>query len=353
MTSETRRSSSFAASLLEAGASSYAAFASHALLEASPELAEQFGPDASGAWQTHFTQRIHELSAALEMGQPKLFAGRMEWASRAFRSRGSTDEVLRAALECLAEVLRVEIPIPARGEIEPFLTAGLGAIGQGGDEQGLNPARGDDAVALEYLLTVLEGDPQRATAGVLRAVDDGLAIRDAYLRVLLPAQREIGRMWHRGEAGVAEEHLVTATSQRLMAVLSQRGTPETSNGKTLVAAAVAGNVHDMGVRTVSDFFAMAGWKTIFLGSDVPITELVEAVHYFNADLVVLSATLSVQLTSLAHTIEGIRRGDGPGPEILVGGQAFAEVPEIWQELGADGYCGDVEQALARGSELVP
>lgn len=352
MTPEFHRRSSFAASLLDAGVASFAAFASHQLIEENPELAERFAPDAAGAWRAHFTQRIHELAAALDLGQPQLFAGRMEWAAKAFRGRGVTDDALRTALGCLAAVLRVELPVPARGEIEPFLAAGLEAIGQGSDEEGLDPARAGDALALEYLLTVLEGDPQRATSRVLQAVDEGLEVRQAYLKVLLPAQREIGRMWHRDEAGVAEEHLVTATTQRLMAILSQRATPETSNGKTVVAAAVAGNIHDMGVRTVSDFFAMAGWKTLFLGADVPYTELVNAVHYFNADLVVLSATLSIQLGTLGQTIEALQRDDGSGPKILVGGEALAEVPELWRQLGADGYCGDVAQALERAAELV-
>ena len=351
-TTDPSRAASFAASILEASSRSLAAFAARDLLDEQPEIAQRFSPGAEAAWQSHFAQRLLELAAALDLGIPRLFASRMEWSARAFRSRDLEPSDLATAFESLAKVLREEVPEPGRAALEEYLAAGAAAVrNPSDDESALDPGKANDTLALEYLLTVLEGDPQGATRKVVAAVDGGLSIAEAYLQVLVPAQREVGRMWHRGELGISEEHLTTATTRRVMSILAERATPEASNGKTLVAAAVAGNAHGLGIRIVSDFFAMAGWRALCLGADLPPAELADAVRYFGADLVVLSATLSTQLRTVRETIEHVRQLGEPNPKILVGGMAFHDAPDLWKDLGADGTTFDAA-AVELGGQLV-
>jgi methanogenic corrinoid protein MtbC1 len=70
---------------------------------------------------------------------------------------------------------------------------------------------------------------------------------------------------------------------------------------------------------------MAGWRTIQLGADVPINDLAQAVECFDADLVALSASLSVQFETVKSTIQAIKSGRrGDLVKILVGGLAFAD-----------------------------
>ena len=125
------------------------------------------------------------------------------------------------------------------------------------------------------------------------------------------------------------------------------------NGKTVLAAAVAGNRHDIGLSAVADFFDMAGWRTIQLGADVPIADLVQAVECFQADLVALSASLSVQLETVKSTIQAIREGQrGDSVKILVGGLAFCHSVNLAVDLGADGYAADPGDAVRIGGDLV-
>ena len=125
------------------------------------------------------------------------------------------------------------------------------------------------------------------------------------------------------------------------------------NCKTLLAAAVAGNRHDIGLYAVADFFEMAGWRTIQLGAEVPITDLAQAVECFKADLVALSASLSVQVETIKATIKAMRSGRrGELVKILVGGLAFAETGNLAVEMGADGYAADPGEAVRLGGDLV-
>jgi MerR family transcriptional regulator, light-induced transcriptional regulator len=206
-------------------------------------------------------------------------------------------------------------------------------------------------LALEYLATVLEGDSRKATERVLAAVGDGLAVESAYLDVLVPAQREIGRLWHAGELGIVEEHVVTYTTERLMTLLASRARRAPANGRTVVCAAVVGNVHDVAVRVLADFFDISGWRAVHLGANVPTPELANAVQYFDGDLLVLSAALSVQLPKVAEAVAAVRRLEGRPIRVMVGGLAFADAPEVWRQLGADGYAIDARSAVSLGAEL--
>jgi len=342
-----------AARLLEASASAYAAYAANLLLERRPEIEERFEAGGFHSWKAHLTQRVLELAAAVAEGEPALFVSRIGWSRKAFLARDVPEEDLRASLECLGDVLREELPAPARRVPCDFVDRGLEVFSQRVTSlgEGLNPDNPQERLALAYLRAALEGETRQAIHLVIDAVDDGLGIAEAYLDVLLPAQREIGRLWHLAEAGVAEEHAVTATTGRAMSILCHRAAARSSNGKTVISAAVAGNGHDVGVRVVSDFFEMAGWRCVCLGADVPPADVASAVGFFEASLVMLSAVLSTQLKAARATIEAVRGLEGRDVKVMVGGMAFADAPDLWRRLGADGYAATATEAVAVGERL--
>lgn len=344
----------FAAELLELSAAGYASLATQRLLARHPDVEQRFAPDAFAGWKAALTQRLVELAAALRIGEPEIFRARVDWARKAFGARGVPVEDLRASLESLAGVLEEELPESARQAPGALLAGAIETLAAPPVEEtgGLNPARAEDRLALEYLAAVLEGDSGRATARVLAAVDAGLPVETAYMDVLIPAQREVGRLWHSGELGVAEEHVVSYTTQRLMALLAARAERAAPSGRTVLCAAVAGNIHDIGVRVIADFFEIAGWRVVYLGANLPAADLVSAVQYFDGDLVVLSAALSVQLARLDETIQAVRRIERRRVRVMVGGLAFADAPEVWKKLGADGYSPDAREAVRLGSRLL-
>lgn len=348
------QSDTFAAELLEVSATGYAALATDRLLAGNPELAARFAPDALGAWKASLGQRIVELATALRLGEPRLFLARLTWARRAFEAREVPESDLRASLEALAAVLADELPATVCEGAAALLSQGLAELDRPVADSGsfIDPRAECGKLSLEYLANVLEGDSRKAIDRVLAEVDAGLAVERACLEVLVPAQQEVGRLWHAGELGIVEEHVVTYTTERLMTLLAHRAQRAPANGRTVICAAVAGNAHDIAVRVLADFFDIAGWRAVHLGANVPAAELASALQYFDGDLVVLSAALSVQLPRVAEAIGAIRRLEDRDARIMVGGLAFSDAPDIWRKLGADGYAGDALEAVALGAKLV-
>ena len=245
-------SDAFAAELLEASATGYAALATERLLAANPDIARRFSPDAPGAWRAALAQRIVELAAALRLGEPKLFAASVTWARRAFEAREVPDDDLRASLQALGTVLAEELPEATRTAPAALLNVALAEFDRpvADGDSFIDPQAEAGRIALAYIAAALEGDSRKAVELVLAKVAGGLELENVYLDVLVPAQREVGRLWHAGELGVIEEHIVTHTTERLMALLAHDAERAPANGRTVVCAAVTGNVHDIAVRVL-------------------------------------------------------------------------------------------------------
>ncbi len=71
------------------------------------------------------------------------------------------------------------------------------------------------------------------------------------------------------------------------------------------------------------------------------------------DLLLLSATLTTQLSTLGAAISKIRQIVGDDTKILVGGLALEDSPDLWAQLGADAYAADIRSAIATGRSLLP
>ena len=253
--------SPFLAQILDASASGFAVLATERLLARRPEVAGRFAPHPRLAWKENLTGRLHDLSDAVQEGRPSLFIDQVRWGKIAFASRGVPVDDLRESLVALREVLDEELPEKERPKPLRIIDEALISLQNAPDEEPSTLAVGTvhGRLAARYVLALLEGDRRSASAMVLDAVDSGAVnIRDAYLGVLVAAQQELGRMWHMNEISVAEEHFVTATTKIIMSQLLSRAKAE-PNRKTVVASAVEGDTHDVGLRVAADFLDMDGW----------------------------------------------------------------------------------------------
>ena len=150
---------------------------------------------------------------------------------------------------------------------------------------------------------------------------------ELYQRVITPALYEIGRLWEKGALTVADEHLATALTHRVLASLRppvrgevSAGEQETPRERRALLAAVEGEQHALGLRMAADVLEDAGLHTIYLGADVPTDALLQAIASLSPDLVALSATMP-ELAPRLEEVAVIVREAHPRIGLLVGGQA--------------------------------
>ena len=345
---------SITAAMLRKGASGLAGYAASELLESYPDLKHSLANHAFADWHGVLRRCVEELAAALSAGRPQFLAKHVSWLQSLLTARGMPPNAIRCAVGCLAKVLSTELPAESGTRAANLCRDSLLSLDEpmSAPPSFLHADTPHGRLAAGYLLALLEGDRARASRMIMDAAAAGFTLPELCLKVLLPAQQEVGRMWQTDEINVAEEHFATSTTKMILTQLRLNSPVRRPNGKVVLAASVMGNQHDIGLQVVADFFEIDGWKVIHLGSDMPIPDLVQAVESYQPDLLALSVSLHSQLVMLMETIRAVRVGEhGAVVKILVGGQAFSEETELALSLGADGYAGDPSSAVVQGNLL--
>ena len=210
-----------------------------------------------------------------------------------------------------------------------------------------------DRLGRDYLDALLDGDRPRAARLVLDAVEAGMPVHDVYMGVFQPAQYEVGRLWQKNRISVAQEHYCTAATQFVMSQLYPYIFGGERTGRTLVACCVGGELHELGMRMVSDFFEMDGWDTYYLGANMPAPDVAGAVAERGADLLGVSVTMTFNVHLVRLVVDAVRAEPGAkDARILVGGYPFLLDADLWRDVGADGFAADAVEAVVLGKRLV-
>jgi methanogenic corrinoid protein MtbC1 len=334
-----------------------------ALYERRPDFGARFGAGGRALWKGEFLNRLQYLAEAIAADRSALFVLSVEWAKAAFLAREMEVKDLAESLEVLDETIRAELPTQIAARASRLIREGIDAVRRRPNSDDADvlasavEAQGADTErAREYLRHLLERQQSRAVDVLLDAVRSGRSVDEVYETVITPALGEVGRMWHLGEATVADEHYVTAATQNALAVLRSKLPQAPRHGKRALATSVGGDLHDIGIRMVADLLESEGWQVDCLGANMPTSDLVEhAVDEMGRQqfhLIALSASTGLAVRSVAFAIESLRAAS---PEsrvpILVGGGVFAQIPDLWKVVAADAGARSASDAVRLAREL--
>ncbi|MGB9023753.1 MAG: corrinoid protein [Candidatus Bathyarchaeia archaeon] len=198
----------------------------------------------------------------------------------------------------------------------------------------------------------LDADRVRAAAedavklGVdpIQAIDDGLA----------RGVRTIGDRFAAGEAFLTElvmaGEAMKAGVEVLRPIILQRKLQRKSAG-VVVIGTVRGDIHDIGKNIVAVMLESADFEVNDLGADVPPEKFVDKTKESKAQIVAMSALLTVTTPEQKNTIDAISKaGIRKNVKVAVGGAAVT--PEWAREIGAEGYSDNAVDAVELFKKLV-
>jgi len=205
----------------------------------------------------------------------------------------------------------------------------------------------------KYLSALLAKDRHVAERIINACLDEDISIKDIYLSVFQPTQMEIGTLWQHNKISVAMEHYCTAATQFIMTRLYDHIFSTEKNGCSLVATSVSGELHELGIRMVSDFFEMEGWHTYYLGANTPKQGVVDMINESDTDVLAISTTIYFHIPKVAELIEFVRTNVSSNKlKIMVGGNAFNMNPLLWQQVKADAYAANAQDAINQSKKLI-
>jgi len=194
---------------------------------------------------------------------------------------------------------------------------------------------------------VMNGDPDEVLRLSRLALELGVDPLEAIERGLVAGVLEVGNMWVRGEAFIADLVAAADAMKAGLSVLKEevvkRGAKIEYRGRVVIGT-VEGDIHDIGKSLVATMLEAAGFEVIDLGVDVPAEKFVEAIEKYEPDVVALSALMTTTMLKQREVIKAIEKaGYRSRVKVVVGG---APTSEEWaREIGADGWAPDAVSAV--------
>ena len=199
---------------------------------------------------------------------------------------------------------------------------------------------------------ILNGDAKAAAAVTREALDENMDPMDLVTKHMVPAMDEVGRRFECEEYFVPEL-LISARAMKkalelLRPLLAERGAEPVAR---VAIGTVKGDLHDIGKNLVGSMLEGGGFEVIDLGADVSPDKFVSAVKEKGANIVCLSALLTVTMPSMKTTIEALNTaGVRDRVKVLVGGAPVTA--QFARDIGADGYGENATAAVALARQMV-
>jgi 5-methyltetrahydrofolate--homocysteine methyltransferase len=200
--------------------------------------------------------------------------------------------------------------------------------------------------------TIIKGEShfiQDILSQLLDAKIDPLRILD----IVTDAMNTIGQLFSERQIFIADlwmaARCVELIKTRIEPIIKTRGLNK--DKQKIVLGTVEGDVHSIGPKIVELFLEGAGYEVINLGVDISAEQFIDAIKQYNPVFVGLSAwldtTTNVSLKQTIQVLNPLRKQHMF--KIIVGGPAVTR--KFAQEIGADGYGNNAEEAVQAVAQL--
>jgi methanogenic corrinoid protein MtbC1 len=173
-----------------------------------------------------------------------------------------------------------------------------------------------------YAAALLSGDEVAAEITIREAMEAELDTAVIDDEIIAPALWLVGELWERGEITVADEHLATEISIRVLALQREAQRVFASRGDhRVMLAAVEGELHVVALRMIANLVRSAGYDVVMLGADVPARALAASARRHEPDVICLSSTMpggGDQVLIAIHEVQQLR----PSAGFVVGGRGL-------------------------------
>ncbi len=198
----------------------------------------------------------------------------------------------------------------------------------------------------DYLEHLVAGRRTDCRALVWNAIERGVTPRSLYRDLLWPAMEQIEQLYREDRINTAAEHMATRINRCLADQVQQQLTIAPAKNKRILICCAEPETQELGGQMCADLFESEGWEVCFVGGGVPNDEVLALVGQLRPDILLIHGMTPQGVPGVRGLIDLIRDvGVNPTMNILVTGGVFNRAADLWKEIHADLYAGDVEQAL--------
>jgi 5-methyltetrahydrofolate--homocysteine methyltransferase len=199
---------------------------------------------------------------------------------------------------------------------------------------------------------VLNGDSKTSVAITKEAIAEHIDPMELITNHMIPAMDKVGRRFECSDYFVPEL-LLSARAMKgalelLRPLLAASGAQPVGR---VVIGTVKGDLHDIGKNLVASMLEGSGFEVHDLGTDVAPEKFIQAAKDHNAQVICLSALLTVTMPAMKTTITALEAAGMKGKvKVLVGGAPVTQ--HYADQIGADGFGENANSAVTLARKLV-
>jgi methanogenic corrinoid protein MtbC1 len=174
----------------------------------------------------------------------------------------------------------------------------------------------------EFVRLLISGERSQCSEYAHNYFKQTNSVKALYEDVLKNSLYEVGELWEYNKISVATEHLASAIVEAILNEFYYSIVTKEKAEKTVILSCIEEEMHQIGVKMISDIFEMNRWNSHFLGANTPTKEIIDYTKLIKPDLLAVSLSIYFHLPVLEDMLQRFRK-EFPLLPILVGGQAFS------------------------------
>jgi MerR family transcriptional regulator, light-induced transcriptional regulator len=181
----------------------------------------------------------------------------------------------------------------------------------------------DGSTFKRYLNALLEGDVRVINAIIDELLAGHMPMNTIYRDFVRRGMYEVGLLCENNQIQVSVEHLAASATQLALSELYLKHQRPQEHSPEVIIACVPNEMHDVGTMIVANLCESTGCKSVLLGANTPIKDLLVFIgqRKHMPDLLALSVTLPANRVALENALEEIT-ARFPQLKIVIGGQAL-------------------------------
>jgi methanogenic corrinoid protein MtbC1 len=151
---------------------------------------------------------------------------------------------------------------------------------------------------------------------------------------IAPLLDQIGRAWDNGRLRAAHEHMASSVVRSVLGSIMVVNQAEESS-PLLVSTTPVGQQHELGALMAAVTAASIGWRTVYLGPNLPSDDIAAAAAQGNARAIALSLVYPPDDPRVELELKKLKQLVGENTELLVGGRAASAYSAAIGSVGAE------------------
>lgn len=201
---------------------------------------------------------------------------------------------------------------------------------------------------------VIEGDSAKAERAAKMALEGGVDPLVAINDGLNKGMARVGDDFSKLKVYLPEVMMAADAMKAALAILEPAALKKDSSSirkRKVVIATILGDIHDIGKNIVALLMRANGFEVYDMGRDVPVDAMINKAVETGSEIIAASTLLSTSMPYMEDLLKLLKERElRERFTVMVGG---GPVTREWaEEIGADGYGDDGDEAVAVAKELL-